>query len=211
MRCLVIVAHPDDETIWMGGTIIRYSNIKWHVLSLCRGDDPERAPRFIRATNELGAQALMSDLDDTSPQLSSLSSDLHEIKDRVSAYALYDYDVIFTHGPNGEYQHKRHTQVYNAVKEMAEEGRLTGELLLFAYNYCGIGCPPKPASDAHFRIELTTHEYEQKQHIIRDIYGFTKGSFEFDSAGSTEAFSFNIFKPSNNPLEVMEIASAASI
>ena len=38
-EALVIVAHPDDETIWMGGTILKNKNWKWTILSLCRASD----------------------------------------------------------------------------------------------------------------------------------------------------------------------------
>ncbi len=60
----MIVAHPDDETIWMGGTILANPQTKWTVLSLCRADDKDRAPKFRKVCRFLGAKAIIADLDD---------------------------------------------------------------------------------------------------------------------------------------------------
>ena len=43
----VIVAHPDDETLWAGGTILSHPEWKWFIVSLCRGNDQDRSVRFI--------------------------------------------------------------------------------------------------------------------------------------------------------------------
>jgi hypothetical protein len=62
----VIVAHPDDETIWAGGMVLMNPDWKWHFISLCRGSDPDRAPRFIQAVQKLGGMGWIGDLDDGS-------------------------------------------------------------------------------------------------------------------------------------------------
>jgi len=71
---------------------------------------------------------------------------------------------------------------------MVEEGRLAGRLVTFAYEDGGGAYRPRPAPDAHIRIGLTPDELRRKQQVVRDIYDFQSGSFEFDSAGSVEAF-----------------------
>jgi LmbE family N-acetylglucosaminyl deacetylase len=50
----VIVAHPDDETLWAGGTILSHPSWHWFIVCLCRGSDKDRAPRFLRTMQVLG-------------------------------------------------------------------------------------------------------------------------------------------------------------
>ena len=66
--CAVIVAHPDDETLWAGGTILMNTETSWTIISLCRKSDAERSARFFKALEEFGAAGAMADLDDSTGQ-----------------------------------------------------------------------------------------------------------------------------------------------
>ena len=68
-RAVVIVAHPDDETLWAGGTILLNRKYRWTVVTLCRRSDPDRAPKFFRVLARLGAEGKMGDLDDGPAQI----------------------------------------------------------------------------------------------------------------------------------------------
>src|SRR3989344_4099177 len=122
-RALVVVAHTDDETIWMGGKIMREKSWQWTVLSLCRSGDADRNPKFFRVMKELGVRAFISDMEDNHPEQPLVSLD--EGVKRVEPVA-HDkrFDAVFTHGANGEYGHKRHIETHKAVLGMAKDGMI---------------------------------------------------------------------------------------
>ena len=77
----MVVAHPDDETIWMGGTILMNPQIRWTIFSLCRADDRNRAPKFKKVCKYYGARGIISDLDDE--EILNLRESLPEIRRRL--------------------------------------------------------------------------------------------------------------------------------
>ncbi|MBI9107957.1 MAG: hypothetical protein JEZ04_14505 [Spirochaetales bacterium] len=184
----VIVAHPDDETLWAGGTLLSSSFENCFILSLCRREDPDRAARFYRVLTELGASGTMADLDD-GPQQVFLPESLiaNTIIDNLP---IRMYDRIYTHSPLGEYtRHKRHEETGRAVLMLWLAGLLqTKEILLFAYDDGGHAHLPKPIKNANIKVNLPEEIWEEKYHLITDIYNFNKDSFEAKTTPATEAF-----------------------
>ncbi len=192
IEALVIVAHPDDETIWMGGTILRNSNWKWTILSLCRADDSDRKPKFDKVCKILNAKALITNLDDEI--LRPIKTD--EIKEVIkSVLSKNNFDIIFTHGENGEYGHIRHVEIHNAVKSMIKNRDLIAKKVYF-FNYKkgeNILYPelktPEPIENSDFVLNLNDKELELKKKIIREIYKYpNEKGFELMSCNKMEAF-----------------------
>lgn len=187
-KAAVIAAHPDDETIWAGGTILLHSEVAWHVAVLCRGTDPDRAPRFFRALQQLGASGSIGDLDDD-PQQSPLAQ-LEVEQVILSLLSGERFDLIITHGPHGEYtRHLRHEETSRAVSILWQEGRISSkEIWMFAYEDDGGDSLPHPAKTAHRLVRLPATIWQLKYRIITETYGFGAGSFEAKAAGPEEAF-----------------------
>jgi LmbE family N-acetylglucosaminyl deacetylase len=184
----VIVAHPDDETLWTGGTMLNHPAWNFFVLSLCRGSDADRAPRFFKAMKVLGAEGNMGDLEDNSEQ--------NPLEDDVVEQAILQllppthFDLIISHNPNGEYtKHIRHEEVSKAVIKLWHEGKIaTHELWTFAYEDGGKAYYPKPIETAAMFRPLTKRIWLRKYSLITETYGFEKSSFEAKTTPRAEAF-----------------------
>jgi LmbE family N-acetylglucosaminyl deacetylase len=191
LTAAVIVAHPDDETIWAGGTVLMNSDWQWIFVSLCRGSDPDRAPRFIQAVHQLGGMGWIGDLDDGSEQLP-----LDEVKVQQTILSLLpnkDFDLVLTHSPHGEYtRHRRHEECGKAVTVLWENGLIrTKKLWMFAYGDSGKGGKddlPQAIKTAHQIVQLPEDVWWRKRRIITGVYGFAPETYEAKIVMKEEAF-----------------------
>ncbi len=187
-NCAVIVAHPDDETLWAGGTILLHPDCNWTVVTLCRKSDLDRAPKFLRALEQLNATGAMGDLDD-GPEQVPLSA--HKVQETIVELLASDrFDVIITHGLWGEYtKHLRHEETGKAVMALWESERLFAkQIWRFAYEDGGGKYLPRPVKDADLQIELPEETWQKKYGIITKVYGFSEDSFEAKTTPRKEAF-----------------------
>ena len=184
----IIVAHPDDETLWAGGTILRYPTWQWFIVCLCRASDTERAPRFYNALKVLKSEGIMGDLDD-SPEQKAL--DEKEVERAIlDLLPQKHFDLIISHNPTGEYtRHVRHEEASKAVIKLWYAGKIsTNELWTFAYEDGGKEFYPKPVENATICHILTKRIWLRKYSIITETYGFEKSSFEAETTPLAESF-----------------------
>jgi LmbE family N-acetylglucosaminyl deacetylase len=188
IKVALIVAHPDDETLWAGGALLMNPGWKSFIITLCRATDPDRAPRFRSALAWLNAQGRMGDLDDgpaQDPLPPGAAEDLIvELLPRAA------FDLVITHSPRGEYtRHLRHEETARAVVALWTSGRLrTPELRMFAYQDAARSRLPEAIGSADMYTPLPALVWEKKYTIITRIYGFAPDSWEARSVPRTEAF-----------------------
>jgi LmbE family N-acetylglucosaminyl deacetylase len=184
----IIVAHPDDETLWAGGLILTRPLWQYDIYTLCRASDPDRALRFQSALARFNASGGMSDLDD-GPDQQPLSVDtiqqtiLDHLDDR-------SYDLIITHSPRGEYtRHRRHEEAWQAIWPLWRRKQIRSKSLwAFAYSDAKGRRKPTVDTDAHFLLALDASIWTEKYRILTEIYGFGADSWEAQTTPRTEGF-----------------------
>lgn len=187
-KIAVIVAHPDDETLWCGGMMLLYPNCDWFVACLCRKNDPDRAPKFGKTLKILNAHGVMGNLDDGPEQ-----KPLHEklVQDHILRLLLQTrFDLVITHSPFGEYtRHLRHEEIGRAVIALWNDKKIeTKQLWCFAYEDGNKKYYPQPISQATSTHTLPNKIWKEKYRIITDVYGFDEDGFEAKTTPKTEAF-----------------------
>lgn len=152
---LVIVAHPDDETIFFGGTICSLKNRGFKVLVVTDGNadglGKSRGLQLKEACDRLGARECEQwDF----PDIYENRLDTDRLIERFSKLPLPKQ--IFTHGILGEYGHPHHQDVCWAVHKYFH-GKVP--IWSVAYN-----------SFASKTVRLTRKIYETKADVYSRIY-----------------------------------------
>ncbi len=180
----MVVAHPDDETIWASGLLQRKKNWNWTIASLCRASDSDRKPKFEKVCGLYNAESVIFDLEDT--LLGPL--DNSDVQKLLAQFEKRDFDFIFTHGENGEYGHIRHRDAHKAVLALAKEKKLKSKkLFVFSYKKAN-RFEIVPDGRETKKIVLSRKELDSKKKIVAEIYGYAFDSPDVQYCTATEAF-----------------------
>lgn len=104
---LMIVAHPDDETLWAG---CHLAEDNYLVVCLTNGDNKTRSLEFANALTISNDKFIMLEYPDT---INGVKNDWSEYSEQIASdidvlINYKDWDIIVTHNPEGEYGHLHH-------------------------------------------------------------------------------------------------------
>ncbi len=151
---LLVVAHPDDETIFFGGILQREKSLPWQVICVTDGNfenrGEDRKKEFLAATKLLGVKATEHwRYPDRFPDRLPIEEITARLRD------LPKPKEIYTHGPFGEYGHPHHQDVCLATH--------------LAFPKCKIFSPAWNCQ-ADKVVQLTASEYKKKTKAYEEIY-----------------------------------------
>lgn len=124
---LIIVAHPDDESFWFGGTILTLRNLGFKITIICLtgGNDYLRSQEFKDACKKMDVVGfILNYADEADNVLSDIASNLKKISSQ-NKILMKNIDCVITHAPHGnERGHPQHKQCFEMVKNWANSNNI---------------------------------------------------------------------------------------
>jgi len=184
----IIVAHPDDETLWSGGTILGHPEWKCFIACASRRDDAERASKFLKVLKIMNSEGIMGDLDDGPFQKPLAEKDVQRFI--FELLPNQHFDLVISHNPSGEYtRHLRHEEIGKAVVKLWHSGKISAtELWFFAYQDGNKAFFPRAVGNANVYHTLSKRIWLKKYSLMTETYGFEKHSWEAETTPQAEAF-----------------------
>ena len=129
---LMIVAHPDDESIWAGAELLSEDYV---VVCLTNKNNLRRVEEFSDAmekTGDLGIMLAYPDLDYSLVQNKWVDVAEHLSVDVKLLIESKNWQKIVTHNPEGEYGHRHHMITSEVVTKCSNELDVFEKLYYFA-------------------------------------------------------------------------------
>lgn len=121
VRALVLVAHPDDETIFCGGTMLCYPDWEWTVVCVTMQLNTPRPQEFrhamdmfrgygVNITSNLILEQRDEGQDLSDEEVTTWKTKIKELSQTPG--------IVFTHNTEGEYGHPHHKSLNRIVHEL---------------------------------------------------------------------------------------------
>lgn len=157
---LMVVAHPDDETIWGGSHL---ENGKYVVVCITNGTNSTRRKEFANVMKQTGSIGLMLTYPDkTNGERDNWDSCKEQIqKDIDTIVSKKNWATIATHNPDGEYGHIHHQMTSAITTQAVEQQKLTDHLYYFGI-YVKAKNMEKENYQTYLENPLTSDDLESK-------------------------------------------------
>lgn len=161
---VMIVAHPDDETLW--GSHALYEE-KYLVVCVTCGGRLDRVKEFETVMNLTQDDYIMLNYPDlVNGKKSKWEAEWDDVnRDLKNIVNAKDWELIVTHNPDGEYGHIHHKMINKMITKYADHSKLT----YFGRYYWGN--PPKDKL-----TELSVDEFSFKTNVLLPVYATQKGA-----------------------------------
>lgn len=117
---LMIVAHPDDEVIFGGASLILEKG--WKVICVTNGGNPVRAKEFRQAMQAVQAKYEIWNFPDRRCGTFNMKLLARILKPKLQERS---YRLIVTHNSSGEYGHPQHKALSRLMMQLAPENLFT--------------------------------------------------------------------------------------
>ena len=201
---LMIVAHPDDETIWGGSHLI---NGNYTVLCITNGNNKKRKKEFMKVMEKTHSKGIiLSFPDKTKGKRDNWKSCKKDIqREKKKEIDSKDWDKIVTHNPDGEYGHIHHKKVSKYVTMILKKEDKTNQLVYF-----GTYTSKKNKDKLENEKKLSKKDYEIKVVMTKHAQEFVKPiNFESLSKHKCEVSLFD--ETNEDPIAHITLAKWADI
>ena len=119
-KILLIVAHPDDETLWFFQSMQQLKNTnEITVFCLTHAADSKRGKELSKVIDDLGIKVVFGHCEDTGIDHLLKKNELRQAF--IKVFSNHKANLAITHPPHGgEKPHPHHIQIYKISKEFCE-------------------------------------------------------------------------------------------
>lgn len=164
----VLVAHPDDETIFCGGLMLSFPEINWTVATVTMQHPRLRRPEFDNSINKL-KEFGVNIINSTTLGFLSKNKILNKRDIPKWEKAIPEFiskvqpDLIITHNRGGDYGHRHHKIISRIINETSSN--------VLEFFYPGDRIIPEMHKLTNiYELKLSAKVLKQKNYIMENCY-----------------------------------------